>query len=247
MITRREILRRLALGGLVSPLLLRRARGEIVTGGSQALYSVSFGASRPAAFSVACWFKAAAAPGTSNSYLWHIGNSTAYPNDRGDVLQCWGNSIAGNRNRAVLHRTGTTYSTYGTAGGGALNAWTHLATVYDGSGLLVYENGALLGSRLSASITAAQPADWVLTLGAETLGAGGYLPSGFKLSGVGYWPIALTAPDAASLAKGAPPYRVRSSELAFCAMGFRSANAMKGITASATGVTFDDDNPRFYL
>lgn len=229
-----------------SPLMPRWARGAIITGGSQSVYSASFGASRPSAFSLVGWFKAPAAPNATSSYLWSVGNSATYPNDLGDLFQCWGNTLAGNRNRAVIHRAGTTYSTYGTAGSGVLNQWTHLAAAYDGSGLLVYENGSLLGSRLAATITAGAPADWVVTFGG-TNGGVAELPANFKLAACGYWPVALNAADVGSLARGAAPYKVRPNDLQFCVMGFRNANAMKGSTAGATGITFDDDNPRLYL
>lgn len=220
---------------------------SIVFGTTHAVYSADFGASRPSAFTIAGWFKMPAAPSTSViSILMHAGNSQVYPNDAGDMLMVWGTGSAASRNRASWHRTGTTYANSSAAGAGTANVWVHKVCLFDGTNGAMYENGVIVGSAVSGAITAAAPANWQITLGAENLNSS-RAPAGTLGAAFGYWDIALSAQEIAGLGKGAAPYKVRPQSLRYSVLGLRNANAQIGLTASETNITFSDDNPRIYL
>lgn len=216
----------------------------VLNGTTHQLRSASFGASRPSAYSIAGWFKFDSAPSTSSTEsVLSVGNSAFFPTDAGDLILTWGHGTPDNRNRVVMHLVGSTYVSTNTGADGTPLVWKHRAAVFTGSEVGFYENGSLVGSLRSASVTAAAPADWVVEVGSRSFQE---RMTGGKAAYIGYWDVALSAVEIASLGKGFSPRLARPQSLRFFLPGLRNANALVGSVATAANLTFSDDNPRIY-
>jgi hypothetical protein len=208
----------------------------ILNGSSQQLRSVDFGTSRPAAYSIAGWFKAFVDVTTAGTdFLATI----AAPSARGDLSLSWRHATATFRNRAILHITGGTFALSGTPGSTALNVWMHRAAVYTGTQLLFYENGALVGTAVSAIVTGAAPSNWFHTIGTSVTLANRF---NGKAAMQAYYDIGLTAADVKALSKYSPEM-VRPQNLRSFYPGLRDAKNLIVPGGTAANLTFDNDNP----
>lgn len=61
---------------------------------------------------------------------------------------------------------------------------------------------------------------------------------------IAYWDVQLNADELAALGKGFSPAHIRPQSLRYFVPGLRNANAVIGTTATASNLTYDDDNPR---
>ena len=64
---------------------------------------------------------------------------------------------------------------------------------------------------------------------------------------IGCWLAGLSAAEVAALGKGVAPHLVRPQSLRYYVQGLRDANPLIGTNNTATGLTYDGDNPRIIL
>jgi hypothetical protein len=217
----------------------------IFNGTSSTLRTLTLGAARPSAYSVACWVKfTLAVSGAKIEIIAAAGNSLGLPSDSGDIALGWSHTTAAFRNRATIHTTGSTYVATNTQGSTATATWVHRAAVYTGSNLLFYENGAQIGSSAFATVTAAAPLDWFFSLGCNVDNA---LFAACKAMMAGYWDIGLSAADVAALAAGFPPENIRPQSLQAYFPGLRDAKNYRGTGWTEANLTFDNDSPKLML
>ena len=217
----------------------------ILNGTTHVLRSSSFGASRPSAYSIACWWRSSEAGvdnGASIRSILSVGNSAGFPSDLGDLVMRWrGTASQGTNSRALIHTTGSNYPATNTAGSTTADAWTHRCATYAATRLRSYENGVQVGADGNYTVSAAAPSDWIVgageIIGTAQLGLG-------DICMIGYWDIELGAADVAALGKGFSPSHVRPASLRYFVPGLRDANAVIGTTGTASNLTYTDDNPR---
>lgn len=220
----------------------------ILNGTTHVLRSTSFGAARPSAYSLACWWRSSESGvdnGASIRSILSVGNSAGYPSDLGDLVIRWrGTASQGTNSRVLVHTTGSTYPATNTAGSATADVWTHRCATYAATRLRSYENGVQVGANGNYTVTAAAPSDWIVAageiIGTSQLGLG-------DICMIGYWDIELSAADCAALGKGVAPIHIRTASLKYFVPGFRDANAVIGTTNTATNLTYTDSNPRIYL
>lgn len=212
----------------------------VFNGSTSSCMSSAFGASRPSAYSVCAWIKADAVYGSTLREVMRVGDSAAYPNEKGDLVLAWGHPDAGYRGRAYLHTTGISYAATNTGGTNSA-VWMHYCATYAATRLRFYENGVQIGSTSNQTVTAGSPSDWLVTIG----GASGIFSG--KIMMAAYYDIELSADDCAGLGKGIAPLHVRPQSLRYYVPGIRTAKAVIGNTSTDSNLTYSDDNPRIYL
>ena len=218
----------------------------ILNGTTHQLRSDSFGASRPSAYSIATWWRADAIPSTSAAQgIIGVQNTVEYPNDLGDLFISWGHSIATYRNVAYVHTTGGGYTATNTTGSASASTWYHRAATYAAGALKFFENGSQVGATATPTVTAGSPSDWIIAVGGSGTGVNSRVAG--RVCMIGYWDVQLSDAEAAALGKGAAPHLVRPQSLRYYVPGLRDANAVKGVTNTASNLTYSDDNPRIYL
>lgn len=209
----------------------------LVCNGSSAINSANFGASRPAAYTIACWFKANAVPSpVSFADVLSVSTTAPYPNARGSMSMPWSHTLASERNTLNINTINTTYVTTPSAAGSSAGVWYNFVGVYNGSSITHYQNGEVVSSA-GAVVTAPAPIDWAI-YGGRTAG---------KTCMITYWGIGLSAEDVRAIGVGIHPQMVRAQHLGYLLEGFRSTIAKVGTTDVATNITYDDDFPRLYL
>lgn len=215
----------------------------ILNGTTHQLRSDSFGASRPSAYSIATWWRADSAPSAAASEVIIAVGTTG--TDAGDLFLTWGHNNTAFRNVAGIHIGFSSYSSTNTAGSTSATTWYHRAATYAAGSLKFFENGAQVGATATPTVIAGAPADWVVAVGSFNAG------SSFRVAGrvcmIGYWDVQLSDAEVAGLGKGAAPHLVRPQSLRYYVPGLRDANAVKGVTNTASNLTYSGDNPRIYL
>lgn len=213
---------------------------------SHQLRSDSFGASRPAAYSIATWWRADAVPssGGIQETILSVGNTGAYPSDSGDLFLSWSHPNATYRNVASINITGSFYVATATAGSASATTWYHRAATYAAGALKFFENGVQVGVTATPTVTAGSPSDWVVAIGGADAGLS--TRAAGRVCMIGYWDVQLSDAEVAALGKGAAPHLVRPQSLRYYVPGLRDANAAKGVTNTASNLTYSDDNPRVY-
>lgn len=218
----------------------------ILNGTTHHLRSNSFGASRPAAYSIATWWRGDAAPSTGAvQTILSVGNTLAFPNDRGDIFISWGHTSASARNVPTIHTAAGGYTNSNTAGSASSGVWLHRVATFADTRLKFFENGAQVGTTVSATVTAPAPADWIVFVGGADGGTSSRAPG--RVCMIGYWDVELTDDEAAALGKGVAPHHIRPQSLRYFVPGLRDANAAFGATNTASNLTYTDDNPRIYM
>lgn len=216
----------------------------VLNGTSSNVTSASFGAARPSAYSVSLWCKVdATASLTVGGVIAEIGNTLGYGSDAGDLHVIYGNTTVGFRNRAMLHTTGITYTGTNTAGSTTKDVWRQFVSTYAATRLKYFENGTQIGATANLTVTAAQPADWIVTLG-RNIANNEFLKC--KQCHIGYWDVELSADEVAALGKGFSPRQIRPQSLKLFVPGLRDTNAVVGVIETSSNITYDDDNPRIY-
>ena len=213
----------------------------ILNGTSHVLASSDFGASRPTAYTIAQWWRAdiAATDTSVVSVSMSVGQDAAH----GDLFLTWRNASL--RARASVHTTGGTYPGTNTTGITSANTWIHRIATYAPTSLQYWENGAQVGATNNVTVTASAPASWAVFVSGISGGASQRTPG--KSCMIAYWDVQLTPGEMVALGKGISPIHIRPQSLRYFVPGLRDANAVIGTTATATNLTYDDDNPRIYL
>lgn len=205
MITRREILRRLALGGIVSPLLLRRAGAAYsFTSASSQYLEIGSAVATAVPITMACWFRASDT--TADMTLISIARSNA--NQDLFQLAAWGTATS-DRLVANARQVGSNGICTGATSYSA-NTWTHACAVFSANNSReIFFNGSSDGT----DTTSVTPA----SLNRTSIGRLGRLtPAGYMsglIAEVGIWSVALSAEEIAALAKGVVPRKVRPQSL----------------------------------
>lgn len=213
---------------------------------SHQLRSDSFGASRPASYSIATWWRADAAPSSGIiEIILAVGNTGQYPSDSGDLFMPWSHTIAAFRNVASVNTTSGTYDVTDTVGSASATTWYHRAATYAAGALKFFENGVQVGATATPTVTAGSPSDWVVAIGGSNDGLSAKAAG--RVCMIGYWDLQLSDAEVAALGKGAAPHLVRPQSLRYYVPGLRDANAVKGVTNTASNLTYSGDNPRIYL
>ena len=209
----------------------------ICNGTTHLLRSASIASSLQTELTIAAWVRPDAVAGASTTATIAASNSSS---DNGLLAHLWGHASISHRNKAVV---GSAYAFYGTAGSNSAAPWLHLCIVATGGKLRQYENGVLIGTEATAA-----PVGTVTSL---IVGAMCGISAPSRLAGktcmIGAWLAGLSPEEARALGKGAAPHLVRPQSLRWYVPGLRTANAAIGVTATATDLTFDGDNPRIYL
>jgi hypothetical protein len=217
----------------------------ILNGSTHSLRSASFGASRPSAYSIATFWQSSEtgiASGTDKCIM-SVGNSAAYPNDLGDLQLYWRSPSGENNCRTTIHTSGAGYPATNTAGNTSADTWFHHCATYAATRHRFYQDGAQVGATANVTVTAAAPSDWLVYLGEQ---CGNVQKSIGWICMAAYWDVELSADDVAALAKGFSPHHIRPDALRYFVPGLRDANAVVGVTATASNLTFNDNNPRIY-
>ncbi len=208
----------------------------VFDGTTSLLRSGTIATSLQTELTLALWVRPDAVAGSS--FTDPIGASDA-SSDAGLLGYLWGGG--GNRNRAVVGDT--QYVFYGTRGSDAAATWLHVCIVATGGVFRQYENGVLVGSQTtgapSGTVTDFRVAAMCGVSAANRLAG--------KACMIGCWLAGLSAAEAAALGKGAAPHLVRPQSLRYYVQGLRDANPLIGTNNTATGLTYDGDNPRIYL
>lgn len=206
----------------------------ILNGTTSQLVSASFGTSSPAEYSICTWFKAdAAAANSALNIIVYLGDTT---DDDHGIWFVW-NSVSASQRSRPMHKLAGSYVNYGTTGTATGGIWRHWIAAYKAGTFSFYENGVLVGTPIVVTKNSATITNWTFSTG---LFAG-------KIAFSGYYDCFLDASDAAALGKGAAPHLVRPQSLRYYVPGLRDANAAKGVTNTASNLTYSDDNPRIYL
>lgn len=209
----------------------------VCNGTTHLLRSAELATTLQTSLSIAAWVKQDAVAGATSSTTLGITNATT---DDGLLAQIRGSASASNRNKAVV---GASYVLSGTAGANVSATWIHVCLVSNGTSFYLYENGAIVGSATSGS-----PNGTVTSLLASAMcGVAAANRVAGKTCMIGVWLAALTADEAKGLGSGAAPHLIRPQSLKWYVPGLRSANAVIGVTGTASNLTYDDDNPRLYL
>lgn len=187
---------------------------------------------------LALWVRPDAVAGSSTNSTIAASHTSS---DNGLLAHLWGDPSPSNRNKAVVGRT--PYVFYGTRGSDAAATWLHVCIVATGGVFRQYENGVLVGSQ-----TTGAPSSAVTDLRVAAMcGVYGTSRLAGKACMIGCWLAGLSATEAAALGKGAAPHLVRPQSLRYYVQGLRDANPLIGTNNTATGLTYDGDNPRIYL
>lgn len=241
MITRREILRRLALGGLVSPLLLRRARAAYqLTRASSQYFTVSLPPPSVGAISLAFRFKLNSLPGATGASRFSL------------AARC-NTSVHGyyavmTSTTVVIGFYNGAYRDFAFAWPPETTNWHSLVLVWDFStttaALKAYIDGALLGSATVARNTVADHdagfIGWVNNSG-STLALDG------TIAEAECWNASLDANDAKALYVGASAALVRPQTLLRYWQLVRPLQDVKSGTAiSAVNAPTVAAHPRIY-
>jgi len=210
----------------------------IFDGSTSLLRSGTVATSLQTELTLALWMRPDAVAGAS--YVDAIVASDT-SGDNGLLGHLWGAPATANRNRAVVGAS--PYVFYGSRGSDSAATWLHVCIVATGGVFRQYENGVLVGSQ-----TTGAPSGTVTDLRVSAM-CGVSVPS--RLAGkacmIGCWLAGLSAAEAAALGKGAAPHLVRPQSLRYYVQGLRDANPLIGTNNTATGLTYDGDNPRIYL
>lgn len=209
----------------------------IFNGTTHVMASASFGASRPTAYTIAHWWRADVAADTA---LAAVGMSVGQDAAHGDLFLTWRNTLL--PARAAIHTTGGVYPGTNTTGTTSASIWIHRTATYAPTSLQFWENGAQVGATENPTVTAAAPASWAVFVAGIAGGATQRSPG--KSCMIAYWDVQLNADELAALGKGFSPRLIRPASLRYFVPGLRDANAVVGTTATATNLTYDDDNPR---
>ena len=210
----------------------------VFDGTTSLLRSGTIATSLQTELTLALWVRPDAVAGSSFTNT--IGASNA-SSDAGLLGYLWGATTSGSRNRAVVGNT--PYVFYGTRGADAAATWVHICIVATGGVFRQYENGALVGSQ-----TTGAPSGTVTDLRiAAMCGVSAANRLAGKACMIGCWLAGLSAAEVAALGKGAAPHLVRPQSLRYYVQGLRDANPLIGTNNTATGLTYDGDNPRIYL
>lgn len=186
---------------------------------------------------LALWMRPDAVAGASTSAAIVASHTSS---DNGLLAHLWGGPTTANRNRAIV---GASPYVYGNRGSDAAATWLHVCIVATGGVFRHYENGVLVGSQ-----TTGAPSGTVTDFRVAAMCG---LAAASRLAGkacmIGCWLAGLSAAEAAALGKGAAPHLVRPQSLRYYVQGLRDANPLIGTNNTATGLTYDGDNPRIYL
>lgn len=202
-ITRREILRRLALGGLVLPLLLRRVRAAYDFNGSSDYFREASAVVASLPFSMACWFRA---DGALNQYLMGVYQSNT---DNHYCALIAGGEFSGDPVVAAKRGGGAPVNA-SSAAAYVPGTWHHACGVFVSA---TVHHVYLDGVQSTAPTTSATPA----SLDRTAIGrldrptAGGYMDG--LIAEPAWWSIALTAAEVGALAKGISPIKVRPQSI----------------------------------
>lgn len=206
MITRREILRRLALGGLVSPLLLRRTEAAYGLASASSQY-LETGSSPISGYPCAIggWFKLASKAATA--VCASIGTSGGNARVQFYYLQ------------AISRWYIESVNSAGTSSGGSagsvdpnIGEWYHLLALFaSATDRKLYVNGVL---DMSNTVNIAVSGMNRLLIGARRNSAGVGVFFNGDAADVGFWNVAnLTAGEIAALASGVSAGKVRPQSL----------------------------------
>lgn len=237
MITRREILRRLAIGGLVSPLLLREMRAAIDFNGSTDYYEVARAvAGMP--LTMACWFRPDDA--TSTQILMSI--STQAGTGR---LQLVNAGAVGAKIQAGAVGNITGDSTATTIGSGySAGVWSHACGVFaSAASRTAYLNG---GNAASSSVNVGTMSPDRTNIAARWVSGAISLPYAGMLAEVAIWAAALTAAEVYSQWKGVSPLKVRPQSLVLYCPLIRGPLDLRGNGLTAGGSPAVAAHPRIY-
>lgn len=210
----------------------------ILNGTTHQMASASFGASRPTAYTIAQWWRAdVAADMAVDAAAMSVGQAAG----QGDLFLTWRNS-SGLPARAAVHTSGGSYPTTDTSGTTSAGVWIHRTATYASTSLQYWENGAQVGATNNVTVTASAPSSWAVFVAGISGGAAQRSPG--KSCMIAYWDVQLNADELAALGKGFSPAHIRPQSLRYFVPGLRNANAVIGTTATASNLTYDDDNPR---
>lgn len=189
------------------------------------------------AHTIAGWVYASAI--SSGSYANFMEIITAEANQIGSLYLAW-HHAGGFQGRAIFVSDGLpsnpTYHTVDLSP--PANTWTHLAAVFNGSQLLGYKNGALVGSAVTVSLVSTPS---VLKSRALRPGTG---PAGYGAD-LGFWNAALTADEIAAMGKGVSAGSIRNaSRFAFLPF-IREKQNLHAVLTGGAGNTANT-HPRIY-
>lgn len=239
MITRREILRRLALGGLVSPLLLRRVGAAYSFNGSNRYLWCNSTVASGVPLTMSCWFRKTG--NTTNGVLLGVFDKDTSTN--GLYIAAEG-ATAGDPITAVSVATSPFYVA-ATTSGFTVGEWTHALGVFAATNSrTVYINNGSAGSNTNNSVP----------VGVDSVALGVLLrpsPMGYfdgELAEPAIWSVAnLTAEERAALARGVSPMKVRPQSLIFYPPLIRELiDVRTGVTLTAVNSPTVAAHPRIY-
>lgn len=215
----------------------------VLNGTTHRLQSASFGASRPSAYTMALFVRPlVASTGSVTRAIMALSDSATY--NRGDLYLNWDHTTAAFRRTAALNTTGSTYVATNTAASSTHDVWYHYGSSYSAGALKMFVDGSQVGATATPTTSATAPTNWVVNVGSAL---NGDTRLNCRVAMIGYWDVALTDAEMAAIGKGIAPHLVRPQSLRYYVQGLRDANPLIGTNATATGLTYDGDNPRIYL